>query len=36
MIVLRSLFVILNDISLEEKHQLTLDVLCKILEIMGN
>ena len=35
MIVLKVLFQILTDKSLEEKHTLTLDVLAQIIDIMG-
>lgn len=35
MIILKVLFQILGDQSLEEKHSLTLDVLAQLLDIMG-
>lgn len=35
MIILKILFQILGDKSLEEKHSLTLDVLAQLLDIMG-
>lgn len=35
MIILKVLFQILGDQSLEEKHPLTLDVLAQLLDIMG-
>ena len=36
MLVLKILFQILADKSLEEKHTLTLDVLAQIMDIMGS
>jgi hypothetical protein len=36
MIILRALFLILDDISLQEKHSLTLDVLTQLLELIGS
>jgi hypothetical protein len=36
MVVLKNLFDILCDVSLNEKHQLTIDILIQILEMMSD
>jgi len=35
MVILKNLFDILCDLSLGEKHQLTIDILAQVLEMMG-
>jgi len=36
MVILKNLFDILCDLSLGEKHQLTIDILSQVLEMMGD
>lgn len=36
MVILKNLFDILCDLSLSEKHQLTIDILSQVLEMMGD
>lgn len=36
MVILKNLFDILCDVSLSEKHQLTIDILIQVLEMMGD
>jgi hypothetical protein len=36
MVILKNLFDILCDISLSEKHQLTIDILIQVLDMMGD